>query len=74
MQRGKFYDKWICQATSGGVTKTIGSNLYNYLFCPDKRLRNTFSDERAINAGITRSEVTIRGGKLPSLEELQDNR
>ncbi len=72
VQRGKFYDKFICQVTSGGVTKTVGSNLYNYLFCPDKRLRSTFSDERAINGGITRAEVTIRGGKLPSLEELED--
>ena len=72
VQRGKFYDKFICQITSGGVTKTIGSNVYNYLFCPDKRLRATFSDERAINAGITRAEVTIRGGTLPSLQELKD--
>ena len=71
-QRGKFYDKFICQITSGGVTKTIGSNIYNYLFCPDKRLQNTFSDERAINAGITRAEVTIRGGRLPSLQELEN--
>ena len=58
VQRCKFYDKFICQVTSGGVTKVIGSNLYNYLYCPDKRLNATFADKRALNAGITRSEVT----------------
>ena len=68
--RNKFYNKFICQVTSGGVNKAIGSNVYNFLYCPDKRLKETFKNENAIQSGITRLESTVMGGYLPNEKRL----
>ena len=69
-KRDKYYDKWTCQFTSPGVSKPFGSHLFDFLFCPDKRLTATFKDERAINCSTTRLESSIYNGRLPTEEEL----
>jgi len=68
--RIKWYNKTLCQWTSPGVAKATGNHLTDYLYCPDKRLSETFKHPDAINRGITRFEITIYGGRLPTLNEL----
>jgi len=70
--RLKYYNKFICQLTSGGTTKTIGSHIYDFLYCPDNRLNSTFKNEKGIEHGITRAEATIYGGYLPTKKQLED--
>lgn len=68
--RIKWYNKTLCQWTSPGVSKATGNHLTDYLYCPDKRLSETFKNPDALNRGITRFEITIYGGRLPTLNEL----
>ena len=68
--RIKWYNKTLCQWTSPGVSKATGNHLTDYLYCPDKRLSKTFKHPDALNRGITRFEITIYGGRLPTLNEL----
>ena len=58
--RIKIYNKTACQFKSPGVTQTFGSNLFNYINCPQKRLKESF--EKTIEQGLIRIEVT--GGRL----------
>lgn len=57
--RVKIYNKFVCQLTSPGVNKKIGNHVIDFLNCPDKRLRETFTCELARENGITRLEATI---------------
>lgn len=57
--RVKIYNKFICQLTSPGVNKCIGNHIIDFLNCPDKRLKETFSNTLAKEHGITRLEATI---------------
>ncbi|MBS0032581.1 MAG: hypothetical protein KFE23_00475 [Candidatus Baumannia cicadellinicola] len=57
--RVKIYNKFVCQMTSPGINKILGNNVVNFVNCPDKRLKETFSSELAKNNGITRLEATI---------------
>ena len=71
IKRAKFYNKLLCQWTSPGVAKSIGNHLIDYLYCPDKRLNETFKNVDGLERGITRQEITLYGGRLPSLRELK---
>ena len=44
IKRAKFYNKLLCQWTSAGVSKACGNHLIDYLYCPDKRLNETFKN------------------------------
>ena len=68
--RATFYLKLLCQWTSPGVAKSTGNHLIDYLYCPDKRLNETFKNKDGLDRGITRQEITIYGGRLPTLKEL----
>ncbi|RZF45761.1 hypothetical protein LSTR_LSTR016541 [Laodelphax striatellus] len=57
--RAKVYNKFVCQMTSPGVNKDIGNHIANFVSCPDKRLRETFTNPSAQKHGITRLEVTF---------------
>ncbi len=70
-KRDKYYNKWVCQFTSAGVSRAFGAHVYDFLFCPDKRLNATFKDEKAIMCGVTRLESSIYNGRLPTEEQLE---
>ena len=71
IKRAKFYNKLLCQWTSPGVAKSTGNHLIDYLYCPDKQLNKTFKNKKGMERGITRQEITLYGGRLPSLKELK---
>jgi len=56
--RIKIYNKIACQFKSPGVTVNFGSNLFNYINCHQKRLKNSF--ENSIEEGLIRIEVTSK--------------
>eukprot|EP00975_Prorocentrum_lima_P042606 8950852-Prorocentrum_lima.AAC.1 len=47
--RYKIYDKLFCQFASPGVSSAVGNHLYDFVNCPDQRLRETFNNEDAKN-------------------------
>lgn len=57
--RVKIYNKFVCQLTSAGVNAQLGNNIYNFIDCPDERLKKTFKNAEALKHGITRLEITI---------------
>lgn len=67
--RVKIYNKFICQITSPGVNKTIGNHIVDFLNCPDKRLRETFTSKIAKDRGITRLEATIYNYSIDGSEQ-----
>ena len=52
--------------------RSFGSHVFDFLFCPDKRLNSTFKNKDAIKCGLTRLECTINGGRIPKEKELNN--
>jgi len=63
----------VCQLTSPGVNKTVGTHILNFLDCPDKRLADTFANPLAKEHGLTRLEGTITDVDL-CVELLEQNK
>jgi len=57
--RFKVYNKFVCQLTSPGVNKTVGTHILDVLDCPDKRLADTFANLLAKEYSLTILKVTI---------------
>jgi len=49
----------VCQLTSPGVNRAIGTHILDFLDCQDKRLADTFSNPLAREHGLTRLEETV---------------
>ena len=70
--RCKYYNKFCCQLTCPSIMRSFGSHVFDFLFCPDKRLNSTFKNKDAIQCGLTRLECTINGGRIPKEKELNN--
>ena len=68
--RFKYYNKPYCQFTSPGVAATTGNHLYDFVDCPDQRLKTTFKNPLARERGITRLEITIYGNFIPTNDKM----
>ena len=45
-------------------------NLYDFIDCPDQRLKTTFKNPLAKERGITRLEITIYGNFIPTRDKM----
>ena len=65
--RTKFYNKYICQLTSCGVSSCLGNNVGDMLYnVNNSKLRDTFLKTK--DDGITRIETTIYSNNIYSMD------
>ena len=65
--RTKFYNKYICQLTSCGVSSFLGNNVRDMLYnVNNSKLRDTFLETK--DDGITRIETTIYSNNIYSMD------
>ena len=66
--RNKFYNKYICQLTSGSISSKYGNNIFSLLYNPtNKNLINSLV--KCKDSGITRLEITIYSNIVYSYEK-----
>lgn len=66
--RSKIYNKFAQCLESGSVRSTVGTHLWHWISNPEKRLRESIS--KALDAGLTRTEVTFYG-RIPDLDDIE---